>query len=65
MKLLLGVGVCASSLDFHSFFFYIHFILKFALHGCKIETTQLGFLEKRLQKKIAGKIFSLGFGQKH
>lgn len=51
MKLLLGVGVCASSLDFHSFFFYIHFILKFALHGCKIETTQLRFLEKRLQKK--------------
>lgn len=43
-------GVCfLSRLSF--IFFYIHFILKFALHGCKIETTQLRFLEKRLQKK--------------
>lgn len=51
MKPLLGVGVRVSSVDFHSFFFCVHFILKFALHGCKIETTKLGFLEKRLQKK--------------
>lgn len=29
---------------------HVHFILKFALHSCKIERTKLGFLEKKLQK---------------
>lgn len=67
MKPLLGVWVCVSSLDLHSFFSCVHFILKFALHGCKIETTKSGFLEKKIakKKKISGKIFSLRFGQKH